>query len=347
MKIKLKIDMIGFIMFVMCVLIMGLNSFNLDYPNYVWSYHTSVVDDMEYFYEYLEEIGQFFELNYVQFKFFLSLMGLLLMRMIVKKYTNKTWLFYTLYFLYPFFLDIIENKNFIGTILLTYAISFLSKKEKKNRIIYCFFIILAAGFHNMFILFLPAVFINKINKNKCIRYILKFMVIISIILVFVPGITINIINMLLGSFSSGRTDYFNKVSTNLGFFVMISEQVMAFATSYFEVKTIKKINIRSSINRRRVNLINLVYFFNIYAFVFCPLYRLNGQFMRIMQSMFPIMHISFISTLIVSKNIVCREKTYFKYIYLFYVVFMFLCQIIISHYDDIFITTFTNNWLII
>ncbi len=349
-------DVLGFAIFVALIIIMGGNSNNLDYKNYELTYNLlNHMKGSEVGYFTIQGIGNKLGLSFQQFKFLISILCMIIIRVSVKKYIKNTFCFYFLYFLYPFFLDVIEIRNFIGLTLLVSAIPFLRKEGLKDKAIYVVLVVTAALFHNIFIVFLPLLFIDRIDNEKGKKWILRITVVVSVLIMLTPSAVLSIINVFLARLSSlgvieTRSSYAESVQTRFGFLLFFAKQLIGYIVSYYEVKAIDKIkyiNDNDSIQiANQKDIIKIVYFLNIYGFLFCPLYRINGQFSRIMQNITVLSHIAFCSTVSLCKGNKSNAKTFAICLYIVYIVFNFVTIMLIEHIDDIIIPILTNNWII-
>lgn len=349
-------DVLGFAIFVALIIIMGGNSNNLDYRNYELTYNLlNHMKGSEVGYFTIQEIGNKFGLSFQQFKLLISILCMIIMRVSVKKYIRNTAGFYFLYFLYPFFLDVIEIRNFIGLTLLVSAIPFLRKERVKDKAIFVALVVIAALFHNIFIVFLPLVFIDRIDNERGKKWILRLTVVVSVLIMLTPSVVLSIINVFLARLSSlgvieTRSSYAESVQTRFGFLLFFAKQLIGYIVSFYEVKTIEKLDYLKNNNSIEVvnqtDIIKIVYFLNIYGFLFCPLYRINGQFSRIMQNITVLSHIAFCSTVSLSKGYKSNSKTIAICLYTVYILFNFVTIMLLEHIDDIIIPILTNNWIL-
>ena len=335
---KLNVEIFIFLFF---LIIMGLNSNNLDYLNYKETYDILIhVKGFEFAYLYLQKIFNYIGFNFFQFRFTIYFILLIFLHKYVKIYLKETKYFYVLYFLYPFFLDNIEIRNFIGMVILMYSFLFYGKTIKK-KLISVILILIASMFQNIYVIFILYPFFYSASKRK--KGILILGGIISIFLMLCPKVTIIILQWILINILGDpkRIHYINKISSsNIGVIVPVCLQCLNFFISYYEIKELKSIK---NISLKYKQIIECIYNLNLYLFLFLALYRLNSQFYRILQNIYPMMHICFlISINYLSKN----KKNFLKKIYIVYICIIFLYVILISHFKDIFISTFVNNYLL-
>ena len=345
-------DYLGLVIMVVLTIIMAHNKNNLDYANYAESYYKlSNLKGAEFCYFVLQYIGRSAGLSFECFRILIYVIGMFVLWIAIHKIIKQTWIFYSLYFLFPFFLDVIEIRNYLGLTIFVYAFTILVSGGVLYKIKFVFFILVAAGFHNVYLVFLPFIFFVNEGCSNYKKIILSVATLLSIILMlFLPDLTLKFINwcykIIKGEIVEGdRTNYLSDIHTRYGYLLILFEQIATFVISYLELQVVSRVPIeeQSIIDRKQKKFIEIVFWLNFYAFIFCPLYRIHGQFTRIMQNIMLLTHIAFVATLNVSKNHKSSQLKLIIFSYCLYVLFFFLYVIIYTHFNDIFIQIFTNK----
>lgn len=182
--------------FIYCflVLIMGLAYGQADYDNYIGLYERSQLFDINNFfdYAYAEQIGYskdfgytflckiFNSINfsYADFKFTTTMFFLGLLFFYISKITKFAVLVITLYMIYPFFMDVIQVRNFIIEVLLFVSIYYLSIYRDTCK--YIIIVLISATIHASSILYMPFFIFLKCIENKVFRYVIYIVLIFCI-----------------------------------------------------------------------------------------------------------------------------------------------------------------------
>ena len=102
--------------------------------------------NFEYGYQKAVLLANHLGLNYGQFVIVLSAFGLFLISSTIALYTRARAFVVTLYFLYPFLMDIVQVRNFICMAIVIYFSRFLFKDGRRATAIYILGVLIAASF---------------------------------------------------------------------------------------------------------------------------------------------------------------------------------------------------------
>ena len=335
-------------------IMMAANMDNPDYDNYYRGYqYLDTIKGSEWGYYMLAKICSNFGMGYNQFKFVLSALGLMLMHRTVIKYLKNHTLFYIVYFFCPFMIDVTQLRNFIAMSFFIYAIPFLNDETIKGKLKYTIFIVLGASFQVTAFIYLPIVFLGKMDKNKMTKIILLIAVIVSVIVGLNRGLVVNLItimNNLLGSYDE-RISIFSNVGTRYGFLIywgiqIISILLIKWAKHVYAMRNVTDPNIDSS-EYEEYKLIQLSETINTYAFIFLPFYVVQLTYGRFMRNLLPLNFIVLI--LAYRKKLLGNGKITLQGLlilmaFILYVFVNFYFMIYMEYSETIVGPLFKGNW---
>lgn len=330
------------------IVIVGLNTDNLDYINYQNNYERlNWMKGTEYLFYAFQQLFRYFGCSFQQFKFFIALFSFILLHIFVKRTKCNSRFFYLLYILYPFFLDTVEIRFFLGMTIWLNGVVFLIKGNRGSRLLYVVFTLCALLCQSTFFVFLPLVLFPR--KKNVTLFVMIFLAIASVsltLMTFSSSLSIGITNFLFDIYErifgfDVRFSYTEEIYTNNGYFLFLFENIIVLVIMlYFYL-------LRSSSD----NCINYKFdcakfsvILCLYLLCFMPLFRINGQFTRIVQAAMPFFHASFLLSL-PSKRNVTKTTQFFKLFYISYVLFLFFYVLAAKHFQDIIVKLFENNVL--
>jgi hypothetical protein len=357
---KKHFKFMAFMLLLFMWILFWANTMNPDYFNYMRLYSdiqsgspVYVENGKDIGFRIIIKLGIALGLSY---EFFLSLIvifAFLLIHSTVKQFCKNYNYVYLLYFIFPFFLDVVQIRNFLFMALFVYATKFLIDNSKKSKIKYVIIISLASLIHIIGILYLPMVLIGVKKKNYLIRGIVLFSVLTSLIIV-VNDKQIPYIGKLL--IDNERLFSWISIRTNWGFLLFWLMQTLSFLIMYYSLSTIKKNIIGStgtevkSVRSKEINAIQtdkdiifvqLVYWINLIAFIYFPFYIIASTFTRLLRN---ILLLNYVSFAIVSGRIKKRDKRLiFNMLVAIYVLFFFLIELYIPYSEVILDAILQNN----
>lgn len=347
------------VFFLFLMILMGANTQNPD----TYIYEELIYNNKEFFYKdfgfgILVQLFKTFELDYYALKMFVTIVGFILINHTLKKYLKDYKYFFVLYLIYPFFFDVVQVRNFFAMSIMIFAIPFLLEHSKKGNIKYVISILIAASMQKTALVYLPIVFIKKMDMHKYLKTFFKIIILISIgiaicrplLNAFVIFLITNISDVLVGIESK------LSVQTNFGWILQWAIQI----TNYGLIYTCKKYideeadkNLNNLEIMKMQNYIHLVYNVNYYMFIFLPLYILTPTFSRIMRN---ILILNYIVYAYFEQSIYLNENNLYKkrYINLTTLVFIFnlifyVFQYIYSqsgYFSEMVIPILTENWIL-
>lgn len=232
-----KIELIQLLSIIFLLILYCGNSFNGDYWAYYKRYEAM---DMHEFELGFRTIGEFCKSINLHYNVFISLLIIPLYIGLIKffrKTSNFLHLFYALYFTMLFFYDVGQVRNFIISVLITFAIVCLMKKKRGYAF---FFIVIASFFHHLSLVYVLLLFIRpkKIVKYRLFIYIFTFVLCFYL---YANGNKIPFLSTILYAITkdSGKLVYGTQ-RMRLGFVIPITLHLLNAGLVYFSVKLIKE-----------------------------------------------------------------------------------------------------------
>lgn len=330
---------------------MGGNTDNPDSIIYMNAYNSSSFYDKDVGFGAMMYISKLAKLTYNQFKLIVSIIGLLLIHFTAKRIVKNEFLFFLLYFIYPFFFDVVQVRNFLAMSLFLFSIPFILKGGKINILLSLFFILVAASFQKIALVYLPVVFLSRIHKKHILQGVLIALAIFSVIVGLNKSLVVEFLNRIdFVDKLSGVENYLQNNNTN-GWIVFWGEQFVAFGLSLICMRRVElyyKKGILSG-NDIVLNLSRLIYAINLYCFIFMPLFALDENYTRIIRNIIPIelmLFVCFFETLR-SKNIKSlpsKSEVIFSVGTIGYQFLMF-GLLASSYWSSIIVKVFEYNWI--
>ena len=313
------------------------NTLNPDYYNYLRMYNSiqagaPIFNELrsEFGYRILMKIATYFNFSFTVFLAVLTACSYLLIHSTVKKYCKNYNYVYSLYFIFPFFLDVVQIRNFVAMSIFIFAVRYLLKNSFKSKLKYIILILLASSIHYSAALYLPMILINVKRKNLLVRGIVLFSILGSI-MILINDKQIPLIPSLISSiFPSDKILEWFRSKTNLGFLLFWFMQMLSFLVLYFTKSLIKKKN-KFPNAKEEILFVELTYWINLLAFIYLPFYLLESTFTRLMRN---IISLNYISFAIVNDNL-RNKKILFNIIIVFYVLFFSVIELYIPYKDNV------------
>lgn len=322
-------------LFFMWLLFWG-NITNADYDNYIRLYN-HVANYGEGFSTsdiglvYLMRIGNILNLNYNIFLLVVSFLGLLLITKTIYKYSLKPQYVISLYFVYPFLLDVVQVSHFLAMSLVIYGIGILVNTEKNNSLIFIFIILLASSLHIISIIFLPVLMFYRSSVHKLYRYI-TIILMLSIPIAY-TSLPYRVISMF---FSTIRVEQYFNNRPNFGFLIQFLIQGLILLFIWYARKITNQNKIYST-------FADVVFKVNVYLLLLYPLYMINGTFERGFRMVIILNQMVLTNAIYHLKNI--RLKIIMTSILFMFNFLLFLYYIYFPFQETVFFPIFENNLL--
>ena len=268
-------------------LLMGTSYNMADYENYCGFYASSINFDFDFFdyggalwfgysrdsgYTLINYYANYSGFNYIEFKTILSLLCMLALSYWVYRLSNNCICFLILYLIYPFFMDVIQIRNYIVEIILFYALYDLS--QNKNTIKYVLFVLIAASFHSLALVYLPFAFFYALSGNFIVVKLKKMLLLLGAMMpIYAPYIEENmeLIGLLLSN-DSGIQHYERYTTVSMGYGYLYAYLFILIVIIY--LRKYKNIFMHN-------NFFHVVYDMYFYLLMLSPLYAVNGNMTRI------------------------------------------------------------------
>ena len=357
--IKKNSKIISFCLIILMCVLMGANTNNPDYNTYETIFNLGAVPPDPGFFLIIK-LFRFLGLNYETFRLVLSIFGIVLIHQTLNKLTSNYSYFYVLYFIFPFFIDIVQIRNFLEMAIMIYAMPFLLQDTLKGYIKYTILIIFAASIQITAILYLLFLLINIVKRFTIIKYIFVIVIISAITISLNRSFFIGIVNQLSTNFGyyDERINYYSEVLTRNGYFFYWGVQlcflyitkILFSGTNNLKNQNVIEGKREMQINKltQNENYVNsfceLVFWANIISLIFMPTYVLQALYFRLFRNLVPLNYIAIISSLQYLppkslKKITITLALFGLSIVLFYV------DIGKPFYETIIIKIFENNWV--
>lgn len=310
---------------------------NVDYNNYLIKYNylmnnggIEVFKDSEIGFNFLMKISGSLGLEYEQFLMIVSFIGLLLVVNTVVRYSKKSQLVYSLYFIYPFLIDVVQVRHFLAMSIIIFSLRYIIEDERLNNFKFIVGVLLGFTIHYISIFFLPIIFLKKIELRNLFIFIVIFLI------VTIPLAYTNIFEIIATFIIPDRkvTLYFEN-RASLGFITEFLFQSLVFLTLSYCCKNMKLNGLDESFCRT-------IYKINVYMFILFPLYIINGTFSRAYRM---IMIPNYIIFSLYYFKLDKQKRMYFKVILLVLVLLLFMWYIYIPSKETVFYPIFQSNTL--
>lgn len=297
-------------------------------------------------------IAHFFGLSYEVFRFFVYLLGFTLLHLSIRNLSKKNEIYVLLiYFIYPFFLDNIEMRNFLAYMFLIYAITFLVRNNVKDTLIAFFLLALGSLFHKIaFIYFVPFI-MWFIFKNNLKHFVLYF----DILFIFLCIVSLN--KNLFISFLNSLPEWFkslpgidrNLVSDNdYGWIINLTQVITLYVSTRLMIHQVFKQIKREIIKRDSYayRYCCFVYIITSFACFLVPFYIISADFMRVTRNTIILNATTIVYLLFLKKH---NKFICFETLSLYFLLITLGIDIIVIFRGDIqfqiIYDTFINNYL--
>ena len=304
--------LISFTLIIFLCIVMGANTNNADYYSYEDLFNLQP-NSVEAGFLLIIKLFNFVGLNYVAFRLILAIVGILLIHQTVKKITDNFSCFYMLYFIFPFFIDAVQIRNFLAMSIFIYAVPCLMDDNLKNRIKYILLIILASSIHISAITYLIFLLVNKVKKNVLIKYLFILVIMSMVILSLNRSIFIIIVGNLLNYIESlsDHIQYYGEVLTRWGYLFywgvqlsftyitkILSKEKLNFSKESMSVGK-REMQTGESIKKEDIvnNFCEFIFWVNVISLIFMPTYVIQIIYFRFYRNIIPLNYIAIISKL--------------------------------------------------
>lgn len=344
-----------FILVFMLVLSIG-NYDNSDYYNYATRYEEQKYLGLEVGWGALCRIANHIGLNFQEFKMILFIIWIIVLFRTVSKYTKNGLLVFSLYFVFPFFLDVVQLRNMIVTVIIMIAFQYLLKPGLKTSFIYLIHIFLATIFHEIAFWYI-LLLIAKYWRNKVTLLIYSILITVLGCLAVYSGLIEKIVGFITNrqrtlNYFSSKASY--GVIIGWGEVILLFLVFLLFYRQYQKQKRKKyvicvpdKMIIDNKYFRRELKIdydyfAELMYKVNCIQLISCILICYNGTFFRIVRNLLLFNYI-FIAQVIWKNGKQTANSFILKF--LIALVIMVVCLIgYIENYNETIIAVLERGW---
>lgn len=300
-KVNAK-DTLPLVLLIVLVVFMGGNTRNPDIDNYIRGFSaTDYVVEGSYLYTLLKNLFVHAGFSFYSFRLFLYATGLFNIHYVCKKMGVNTTITYVCYGIALMMIDATQTYNFLGMSLLLVGVSRLIMDEDHNRIRFIIFVLLASGFHIVFLFYLPFIFIYRRSDSKQLRKVYIFttaLVFLLSTIVSVSGLA-GIVQRVLSFTGLDTYQTYLNARTRYGHYYPMFEHLISCAYSYYFFKEAEKNELGCKEICRIILLLNL---YGIFAF---PLFRFQLTIARLTRNL---EMLTFISGVVFAKEQTNKNK---------------------------------------
>ena len=359
-RIPKKKPSVFFAFIIMTVIVAGSVE-NVDYSNYMIGYANTVASHET---EWLYIAMRFFAKDqlgwdYHQFRLALSILGIaLLYNAFVTYFKNSNTLIYAtlLFMVFPFPWEVVVFRNFIGFCIVFYAFRYLFEFKLSNIIRYVCCILLASGIQFTMVVYLLLLLAPLVQKSKATKWLVTTAAVLAVGVMFFPNLLLSIVGTLTVSLTDNRANIFGRIATRNGYLVLLAIQSLFFFTMKYGRDTGLKYRTVTSLTNndlvsQGVSIAQIIYAISLIGFFFCPLYRIHGNFTRILinMSLFGYVQLGTLYQIYPYRKDGGKiERGFLAYVCLFiiYIVIISIIVLYRKHWNDIIVPMFGQNWII-
>lgn len=255
-----------------------------DYINYYNSYYLGN-DRYAWFYNVIRNVFVYFNLPFATFRNLILTFSMLISLLAVRNFTNKFNFYYLIYFLVPFFLDIIQIRNTVMFSFIFLGISFLVTPKKHNVILSLIFIILGCGFHTggyFYLLIFPIYFISNRGKRaqfNVLRWIIPSILFLITVIALVTKHTAFFSQLVLHLSTDQQVEIYATRITNDS---LLAKLLFIFTFSMMTLIANQMLTIAEKYNydEKSVKIMKLIVVILVVASISLPLISIDTTFQR-------------------------------------------------------------------
>ncbi len=344
------------IIFVMLIVVMAANTKNPDFWVYERWYETNNFATNDFLYHWVSEFFYNIGASYGTFRLLYGLGGLLLIHSTLKRVYGDSVYFYFLYFLYPFMMDVVQARNFIAMSIFISAVPFIISKRKFGWLKFLLITLVASGFQALFLLFLPLAFIMMIKEHKLFKYaMIAGVLLITAVSIFYPSSLNGAVDWITNNFSEYDVRVTTYMSVNFGFVLQL-----VFVFLNFVVLLISRHIVMGNAGKQAVPLekiqgadmqirfVELMYWINVFVFLYSPLIVVNSGFSRIFRNIMPLNYMACLCTANFIRPVDAKlnyNKIFYYLAMAGYALFSFVLRVYSDNYGTILVPLFEQNWV--
>ncbi len=246
----------------------------------------------------LNKVGQSLNLNYAQFKIYISILCLIVIALILKYWIGANYnYFWSVYLIYPALIEMVQTRFFVATTIVFLGLMFLYHNKLWSNIIFVIMILISTTIHAAASFYLVFLLVPILNKN--IKIFRRVFVVLVVLLVCFGNRLQNIITIFA---NTRELDYFNG-RPSLGHLLIFICIVLAF---YFITQKLNRIIQKdSTIVEKEKKISNFITNINTCMLLLIPILPLAFDFMRVQRIAWLLLYVQFL--------ILIKNKKYIKF----------------------------------
>ena len=329
---------ICFFLLLLLTLLVGANTNNPDLHNYIYNYSrkTTVVEGSFVFLF----VNNLFYRNGITFQVFrlcLYAIGYIILGIAAKRLVGDKPILYIFYAIAFMMIDGTQTYNFMGMCLFLLGVSYLIVDDSRWKYVLC--VVLASGFHIVFLFYLPFIFIYRRTDRK---QLLKLYLIVLGVVIFistVAGVSVlaTVIQRILSATGLDTYQSFIQSRTRYGHLYPMMTHLVCCVFGYYYYS---KAQSEQLSNEKLYRVILLLLLYGIFAFPFFRFQLTLGRITRNLELLTFIAGINYIS------EVYSNNKKVNNYIVLFGLALFLGYFIVYSSYMDTIVRPFFEfNWI--
>lgn len=233
-----------------------------------------------------------FQFSYPVFRFLLYLGCFIILHYVITKINGDDYfLVLILYFMFVFFMDNIEMRNFTGYCVMMLSLFYLIKDNKKDFLKFLLIFAIACTLHKIIIIYLiPCLAYKFFNTNKKNTIFICDVIFIILCVISVnKNLLISALNLLPDFIKEIPGIGRNLVSTNSnGWIINLANTILYYLAGRFMYKQLMFSTNKGIISKDclQYKIGNLTFVLLVFSAFFVPFYVLSGDYMRITRNIF-------------------------------------------------------------
>ena len=333
-------QLLNFIVLLMFILLAGGNTVNPDIANYKYGYKLmNTISEGSWLYYYIRNFFVGAGISFEYFRLFLYAMGFCVLSIANKKLTNGSTLTYIFYGISLLLIDSTQTYNFVGLCFLYLAVACLITGVKTGRLLFVLFLVVASGFHIVFLFYIPFVFIYSRTDTKQLTKLYMWVMVIVLLVstvVSLTGLASLMTRVLDFAGLNSYQGYFASRTRYGHYYPMMTHLVCCLFTYVFYKKT-------SNTESRSGDMERICFLLCLYGIFAFPFFRFQLSISRLTRNLALLpcisgIHFSSRENILARRNIVI--------VLLLLACFLGYFSTYSSYMEQIVVPFFHNNWIL-
>ncbi len=287
---------VEFALLSLLVIVMGGSVDNPDYFTYARLFEEGGASGADPLYFALTNAARSAGLSYVGFRLLVSAASFALLYLAGRTLLEDRRVVYWLacYAVYPFMLDVVQTRNFLGMSLLTWGVSRVVKRGRRAVLQFALAISAAAAIQILFLIFVPLVIACWPSGRRILKSILLCMLPMSAIILFSPELLRDVRSSAVELLSpvDSRVDQYLS-SDGGGYYIQLVAPLALLLLSLLGRHLVDRYG-QSNLDETALRLLDFVFLVNLLIVVLAPLYLENSNFSRLYRDVLPLNYAGFL-----------------------------------------------------